>query len=384
MKIELTQEQKAAQAAFRTFSEAQIVPNAAQYDQDELTPPELIRQLAEHNYLGALVPKAYGGLGMDMITFALLNEEIGRACSSVRSLLTVHSMVSAAILRWGSRQQKQHWLPKLASGEVIGAFALTEPNVGSDASSVQTSATKPSPDEGREGDHYLLNGQKKWITYGQIADLFLVFAHSDGKSVAFLVERERAGLSTEPIRGMLGTRGSMLAQLYLNDCLVPKENMLARPGFGLMAVASSALDIGRLSVACGCVGIGQACLEASLRYAASRHQFGVPIKDHQLIRQLITNMITNVKAARLLCYQAGYLKDQSSPNATQDVWIAKYFASTMAVKVANDAVQLHGANGCSSDYPVQRYLRDAKIMEIIEGSTQIQQIFIAENAFQTF
>jgi len=375
MKIELTAQQKNNQATFRTFVEEEIIPGADRYDQEEYTPAELIKKVAQQGYLGALVPRESGGAGMDMVTFGLLNEEIGRGCSSVRSLLTVHSMVTYALLRWGSKQQKASWIPRLAAAEIIGAFGLSEPNVGSDAKSVETTARL-------RGDGYVLNGGKKWITYGQIADLFLVFAQCDGKISAFLVERNTPGLSTKPIKGMLGTRASMLAELHLNECRIPKENLLGGRGFGLATIATSALDIGRYSVAWGCAGIAQACLEASLRYTSQRKQFGGYLKDHQLIQQMITEMITNVKAARLLCFQAGYLKDIGDPSTIMETWVAKYFASTIAAKAAGDAVQIHGANGCSNEYPVQRYLRDAKIMEIIEGSTQIQQVTIAGYGYQ--
>jgi glutaryl-CoA dehydrogenase (non-decarboxylating) len=375
MKIELTPQQKNDQAEFRAFGEEEIIPHANRYDQEEYTPAELITRVAQQGYLGALVAQENGGAGMDMITFGLLNEEIGRGCSSIRSLLTVHSMVTFALLRWGSRQQKSHWIPKLAAGEIIGAFGLSEPNAGSDAKSVETTARLC-------GDSYILTGRKKWITYGQIADLFLIFAQCDGRVSAFLVERNTPGFSTKPISGMLGTRASMLAELYLNECCIPKENLVGGRGFGLATVATAALDIGRYSVAWGCVGIAQACLEASLQYTSTRKQFGSYLKDHQLIQQMITEMITSVKAARLLCYQAGYLKDIGDPGTIMETWIAKYFASTIAAKAASDAVQIHGANGCSNDYPVQRYLRDARIMEIIEGSTQIQQMTIAGYGYQ--
>ena len=374
MRIELTAQQKDDCAAFRAFAREAIIPEADRYDQEECTPVELIRKLAQQGYLGALAPVENGGAGMDMITFGLLNEEIGRACSSVRSLLTVHSMVTYAIAKWGSKRQKATWLHRLAAGELIGAFGLSEPNVGSDAKSVETTATPCD-------DHYILNGTKKWITYGQIAGLFLFFARCEGKISAFLVERDAPGFSTKPIFGMLGTRASMLAELHLHNCEIPKENMLGGLGFGLATVATSALDIGRYSVACGCVGIAQACLDASLHYTSKRKQYGVYLKDHQLIQQMITNMIVNVKAARLLCYQAGYLKDIGDPSTVMETWTAKYFASLAATKAANDAVQIHGALGCSTEYPVQRYLRDAKIMEIIEGSTQIQQINIASHGY---
>jgi glutaryl-CoA dehydrogenase (non-decarboxylating) len=286
-------------------------------------------------------------------------------------------MVAHVLCKWGSQYQKEHWIPKLASGEAIAAFALSEPNAGSDAKSVETTAT-PS------GNFYILNGKKKWITYGQIADLFLVFTQCEGKPTAFLVEKNRPGLSIKPIVGILGTRASMLAELHLDDCQIPQENLVCRQGFGFSHVASSALDRGRYSVAWGCVGIGQACLEACLQYTSQRQQFGVYLKEHQIIRQMISEAIANVKAARLLCYQAGYLQEIGDPRSISETSIAKYFASTMAVKVASDAVQIHGGNGCSSDYPVERYFRDAKIMEIIEGSTQIQQITIAESGYQEY
>ena len=314
---------------------------------------------------------------MDMITFGILNEEVGRGCSSLRSLLTVHSMVTHALLKWGSKLQKEHWIPKLTSGEVIAAFGLSEPNVGSDAKKVETTATVA-------GDFYVLNGRKKWTTYGQIADIFLIFAQCEGKPTAFVVERNTTGLSIEPISGILGTRASMLAELHLNDCRIPRENLVCKEGFGFSHVASSALDYGRYSVAWGCIGIAQACLESSINYTNQRKQFDVYLKDHQLIRQMVTEAIANVKAARLLCYQAGYLKDIGDPQSIIETSIAKYFAAKTATKVASDAVQIHGAYGCSSEYSVQRHFRDSKIMEIIEGSTQIQQITIAEYGYQQY
>lgn len=375
MQIELTEKHKEYKAAFQAFAEAEIIPYADQWDSQESTPQQVIAKLAKQGYLGAILPQENGGGGMDAITYGLLSEEIGKGCSSVRSLLTVHNMVAHALTKWGSRFQKDYWLPKLASGEIVAAFALSEPNVGSDAKSIETKATL-------SGNTYLLSGTKKWITYGQIADVFLVFAQCEGKACAFLVEKNTPGLTIEPISGMLGVKASMLAELHLNDCQVPQENLVCRPGFGFSHIASTALDYGRYSVAWGCVGIAQTCLEACLQYTSQRKQFGVAIKEHQLIRQSITEMLVNIKAARLLCYQAGYLKDKGNPRGIMETSIAKYFASTTATKIAGDAVQVHGANGCSSNYSVQRYWRDAKIMEIIEGSTQIQQVTIAEYGYQ--
>lgn len=377
MKLELSAQQKNAKAEFRAFVNQEICPDAGECDRKEFTPPELIKKIAQRGFLGAILPQEYGGQGMDMIIYGILNEEIGRGCSSVRSLLTVHNMVAHALCKWGNKSQKQYWLPKFASGETIAAFALSEPNVGSDAKSVETTATLA-------GDVYVLNGQKKWITYGQIADVFLVFAKCEGKPTAFLVEKNSPGLSVKLTCGILGVRASMSAELHFNNCQVSLENLVGKLGFGFSYIAATALDYGRYSVAWGSVGIAQACLEACIKYTNERKQFGVYLKEHQLIRQMISQMITNVKAARLLCYQAGYLKDINDPNSIIETSIAKYFASTVATKIANDAVQIHGGNGCSSEYPVERYLRDSKIMEIIEGSTQIQEITIADSGYQDY
>ncbi len=374
MHIEYTTEQQDNQHFYRQFAQNEVASLAQQIDETETFPFELGQKMADMGFLGALVPEEHGGKPLDLISFGLLNEELGNACSSTRSLITVHSMVTFALKRWGKKEQQKKWLPLLASGEKIGAFALSEPNIGSNAGYIETTAL---PD----GNELVLNGRKKWITFGQIADLFLLFARQDGKAIAMLVEKETPGLTIHPIRGMMGTKGAMLAELELKDCRIPTSNMLAGLGFGIMAVAMSALDIGRYSVAWGSVGIGQACLEASLDYTQVREQFGEPLRNFQLIQQMVTNMITHVKAARLLCLQAGYTLENQQANATNDILIAKYFASKTAMEVATDAVQIHGANGCSSDYPVQRFLRDAKVMEIIEGSHQMQQIMIAKNAY---
>lgn len=377
MEIELTPQQVQEQERFRAFVDKEIVPYAEQYDQQESMPPETIQKLADAGYLGAIIPKEQGGTEMDAITFGLLCQEIGRGSASLLSWLTVHGMVCQAILKWGSSEQKAHWLPKLATGEALGAFGLTEPNIGSDAKNVETTAVLSD-------NSYILTGEKKWISFGQVANLFLIIAQCDGKPSAFLVERSSPGFSTEPITGLLGFRSAMLAKVHLNECQIPEDNLVGRVGFGFSHVAGAALDHGRYCVGWGCVGLAGACLEACLSYTSERKQFGAFLKGHQLIQQLIAEMITNIKAARLLCYHAGYLKDKGDPSLIMETSIAKYFASRMVSKVADDAVQIHGANGCSSDYPVQRYLRDAKIMEIIEGSTQMQQIIIAKSGYHSF
>jgi len=314
---------------------------------------------------------------MDMISFGLLNEELGRGCSSVRSLVMLQNMIAQTILRWGSERQKELWLAKLAAGEAIAAFALTEPEVGSDAKNVQTTAT-------RSGDSFILNGDKKWISLGQIADLFLLLGQFDGQLSAFLLEKGTPGLSITPISGMLGMRASKLAELRLRDCRISEENLVGAVGFGLVPVAVSALNLGRYSVAWGCVGIAQACLEACVQYTSERKQFGAYLREHQLIQRMIADMLVQTEAARLVCYQAGFLTDLGHPDYIMEVLVAKYLASTMAQRIANDAVQIHGALGCSSGHPVQRHLRDAKVMEIIEGTTQIHQLKIAEYGYQKY
>jgi alkylation response protein AidB-like acyl-CoA dehydrogenase len=292
----------------------------------------------------------------------------------VRSLLTVHGMVCHALRRFG-RRHEETWLPRLARGEVLGAFALSEPEVGSDARNLRTTAE-------RQGDVFVVNGVKRWITGGQLAGVFLVMAASAKGPVAFLVERGTPGLEVVPIGSMLGQRASMLAQLRLTDCRVPAANLVGGAGFGLSAVALGALELGRYTVAWGCVGILKACRDASLGYAGRREQFGALLKEHQLVSRMLTDMIVDHRAARALCLEAGRALDARDPGATRQVLAAKYFASRAATRAALDAVQVHGANGCSSEYPVARYLRDAKIMELIEGSNEMQQIMIAQQEYQ--
>jgi alkylation response protein AidB-like acyl-CoA dehydrogenase len=372
MRLELSGAQKEARLRFRQFVQEHITPHAGSWDRDERVPPELVGRLRENGYLGSPLPVEAGGGGLDAITYGLLTEELARGCSSVRSLLTVHDMVAQAVWRWGSRELKAKVGTVAARGELLCALALSEPEAGSDAAGVQTEAHA-------EGDGYVLTGSKKWITYGQIADLFLVLARCEGKLTAFLVPSGAKGFARRPLRGIVGTRASLLAELEFDHCFIPANHLVGRVGFGLSHVVGAALDHGRYSVAWGSVGIAQACLDACLEYTSTRKQFGVELSQHQLVQRKLTNMITDTRAARLLCYRAGYLRQTGDPGAGTETLVAKYFASKAAVRCANDAVQLHGANGLTEDYPVARYLRDARVTEIIEGSTQIQQISIAKN-----
>ncbi len=377
MIVELNEAQQVIQAEARKFVNERVAPFADEFDRNEKLPDDLIRELGQRGYLGAMVPAEYGGAGMDALSWGLLCEEIGRGSASLVSLLTVHSMVIHALVKWGSDAQRNKWLPLLASGESIGAFGLTEPEVGSDAASSQTEAVAA-------GDGYVVNGKKRWISCGQIADVFLIFAHVDGKSSAFLLERGTPGFSTEPIDGMLGFRAAMLAELHMDDCRLPAENLVGRIGFGFSHVGGAALDQGRYCVGWGSLGLLEGCVNACLEYTGKRKQFGAFIKSHQLIQEMIAEMIVQTKAARLMCHHAAALKDRGDPSLILETSIAKYFTSRVAVKAALDAVQIHGANGCCDEYPVARYLRDAKILEIIEGSNQMQQIIISKYGYQEY
>ena len=274
MNFELSPEHIALRKEFRDFAQQEILPFANDYDKAESIPMEIIGKLAAKGYLGLVIPKQYGGRGLDQVALGLLNEEIGRTCSSVRSLLTVHtSLVAETLARWGSQQQKEYWLPRLSSGKSIAAFGLTEPLIGSDAKNITTSYRE-------EKDFFVLNGTKKWITFAQIADLIVIVAKNEDADSTFLVEKKFDGVKIKPIKGLLGTRASMLAEIHLQEVKIPKENLFGRKGLGFMQITNHALTNGRYSVACGSLGIARACLEESIKYAKARIQFGVPIKDH--------------------------------------------------------------------------------------------------------
>jgi alkylation response protein AidB-like acyl-CoA dehydrogenase len=352
--------------SFRTFADEVIAPAAHEIDRNQVTPAELIAEIGRNGHLGAMLDPQLGGRGLDRITYGLLSEELGRTCQNVRNLVAVVDMVAQSIATWGTDEQRERWLARIASGRSVAAFALTEPGVGSDAKSVTTTARD-------DGASIVLDGHKKWISYAEIADVYLVFAQYQGQHTAFLVERDTPGLEVVPIRGMMGLRGSMLAELLFEECRISKDAILARPGAGLAFVASSALDIGRYSTAWGCVGLIQACLDGSSAYAGRRVQYDVTIKNHQLVQGMLADMVADVSAARLLCLSAGAAHSEKNPNAISQTLTAKFFASRAACRATADAVQIHGAQGISDQAPVERYYRDAKVMEIIEGTTQLHQ-----------
>lgn len=364
----------ASRAAFRSFVDEVVIPRAGNFDLAGAVPPDVVAEVAARGYLGAVLPD--GPLPLDMVGLGALHEEIGRGCSSLRSLLTVHSMVAFAVHRWGGDAARERWLGPLADGSALGAFCLTESGAGSDASGLAATAEEDS----RGG--YVLTGHKKWITCGQVADVLLVFARTGAGIGAFLVEAADPAVRRTPVRSILGTRASMLAEITLTGCRVGPEALVGGPGTGLNVI-TGALDVGRYSVAAGCVGIAQGCLEVSAAHAATRHQGGALLKDHQLVRRMITRMAVDTEAARLLCLRAGRLKDEGDPATLVATCAAKYFAAGVAARAASDAVQVHGAVGCVDGHPAARYYRDAKVMEIIEGSSQVHENLIAEDVCRT-
>ncbi|WP_340683022.1 acyl-CoA dehydrogenase family protein [Amycolatopsis coloradensis] len=358
------------------FVDEEVGPHADAWDRAEHIPPEVLRRVGALGLWAPFLPVEAGGAGLDMVTLGRLHEEAGRGCSSLRSLLTVHTMVTATVQRWGDDEQRERWLPVLSDGATLGAFCLTEPDFsGSDSTAAGTVAVA-------ENGVWTLRGRKTWITGGQVAGLLLVFAGTATGMSAFLVPSDHPGVRVTPVRHMLGTTASMLATIEFDDVRLDPSALVGPPGWAAGTVMTGALDLGRYSVACGSVGIVRAALAASAAYTSVRSAGGGLLRDLPQIRAKISEMVTARDAARLLCEKAGRLKDAGDPATIMATWVAKYFASTAAAKAASDAVQIHGANGCGPDYPVARLYRDAKVMEIIEGSTQIQELTIADEAYR--
>lgn len=375
MDFELSPEQRRWQEVARRFAQEEVAPLARESDEQRLFSRDLVWRMGALGLLGGPLEPEYGGSGMDYVSFALVAEELGRVDSSVRGFLTVHAgLVTLCLREWGSEEQRARYLLRLASGELIGCYCLTEPEAGSDAASIQTSA--------RETDGgYILNGEKIWITNGGVADFAIVFATRDPAQrhrgvCAFLVETDTPGFLRERMPGQeLGHRGSDHAHIRFEDCHVPASALLGQPGEGFN-VAMSGLDRGRLGVAAGAVGVGQACVDACVTFARERRQFGKRLGDFEMVQGAIADMAAEVEAARLLTYRAAWLKDRGQP-ATKETSLAKLYATEAAARAASEAVTLHGSRGYSNEYPVERYLRDIKGMQIYEGASNIQRIIIA-------
>lgn len=365
-------------ARARSFAETELAPRAAEFDRDERLPRDVVRRMAEEGFLGASIPEKWGGLGLDPLAYGELTEVIGKACASTRALLTVHtSIVAGTLLELASKRLKEKYLPALASGAKIGCFALSEENAGSDAAAVATSYT-------RKGDTFVLNGRKKWISFAGIADVFLVIASDDGVTSAFIVDRDTPGVETRPMSGFLGNRATHIAEVAFVDVEVPAENLVAGIGAGFGFVVNTALLHGRYSIAWAGVALAQAALEGMCSYATQREQFGVKIGTQQLVQKMVADAVTNVAAARELCRRAGGFLARRSADAAMETNVAKYFSSTIAQRATADAVQVLGGNGCWSGYPAERLFREAKILEVIEGTSQLQQIMIADFGYKKF
>ncbi|MGB9976274.1 acyl-CoA dehydrogenase family protein [Thermovenabulum sp.] len=374
MNFDLTEEQVMIKKMMTEFADKEVAPFASENDREEKFPWDIVKKMGELGIFGTVIPEEYGGGGFDYISHAIVAEELGRVDSSVRGIYSVQiSLVALTILKWGTEEQKKKYLPKLASGEILGCFGLTEPNSGSDVVSMQSSAVE-------DGDYYILNGNKMWITNGGVADIAIIFAKTD-KSMghkgitAFIVEKGTEGFSSKDIHNKLGLRASNTAELILQDVRVPKENILGNVGDGFK-VAMSALDNGRYTVAAGCVGLAQGCYDVAKKYAVERIQFGKPIAGHQLVQELFADMIVEIEAGRLLVYRAGHLKNKHLPH-TREVSMAKLFCSEMVNRVAYKALQVFGGYGFSSEFPIERYYRDARINTLYEGTSQIQKLIIA-------
>jgi butyryl-CoA dehydrogenase len=371
--FELTDEQRLIRDTARDFADREIIPVARDNDRNERFDLDLVKKLGDMGYLGPIVSEEYGGRGLDYRTYALVVEEVGRGDSSARTVVSVQtSLVCSSIERWGTEEQKREYLPRLCTGEILGCFGLTEPNTGSDAANLATRAEKTA-----EG--WKITGQKQWISMGNYAKVALIFAQTDPEQkhrglAAFLVPTDSPGFSSSAIHGKLGLRASDTAELSLDGVEVGDDALLGQVGDGFK-VAMSALDSGRYSVAAGCVGICQGCVNASVDYSKEREQFDRPIGSFQLVQEMIADMVVDTEAARALVWRAGWLKDTGQPNTTETS-VAKLFATEAAVRSANTAIQVHGGSGYVDDYPVERYLRDARVTTLYEGTSQIQKLII--------
>lgn len=379
MKFALSAKQEMLKNLYREFAETEVAPLAAEIDETCEFPSETVRKMAELGFLGLPFPKEYGGAGADTISYAMAVEEMSRVCASTGVILSAHVSLGAnPIYQFGTEEQKKKYLVPLAKGEKLGAFALTEPNAGTDASNQQTIAVL-------DGENYILNGSKIFITNGGKADIYIVMAATDPSKglkgiSSFIVEAKTPGLSCGPKENKLGIRASSTTEVIFQDCLVPKENLLSREGEGFK-IAMQTLDGGRIGIAAQALGIAQGAMEESIKYAKERQQFKKPIATFQAIQWMIADMATEIDAARLLIYRAAWLKDNKKPFGKESA-MAKLFAAETAMKTTTKAVQIHGGYGYMKDYKVERFMRDAKITEIYEGTSEVQRMVISSSVLK--
>jgi len=381
MDLALNEEHQMVRKMVREFAEKEIAPRIKELDRQQEYDRGILTKLGQQGILGICIPLRYGGAGMDYISLAIACEELERIDTSARVAMSVHvGLNSLTLLQWATEEQKQKYLVPQAMGQKIATYALTEPNAGSDAVGIQTTAKK-------EGDHWVLNGEKMWISLADVADNFIIIAWSDAEKkrqrdhsgmTAFIVERSFPGVTTGSIHGKLGVRAGNTGSITLTECIVPAANVLGLEGEGFK-IAMAALDGGRYTVAAGAVGLIQASLDASVRYANERQAFGVPIGRHQLVQQMIARMVARLDTGRLLVYQAGWLKNEGKRN-TRETSLAKWVNCDGAFESANDAVEIHGAYGYSDEYDVERYLRNSRGAVIYEGSREIHQLVQASYA----
>lgn len=373
MDLSLTDEQVAVRDLAREFIDRDVVPFTAEWDRVELVDRGIVKKLADLGFLGLTVDESLGGSGGDYLSYCLVMEELGRGDTAIRGIVSVSlGLVTKSIVGYGTEEQKSQWVPRLCAGESLGCFGLTEPGTGSDAASLTTRAVQND-----DGD-WVITGQKMFITNGTWADVALVFARTDGPGpkgvTAFLVPTASEGFTATEIKGKLGLRGQATAELNLDGVVVPDTARLGARGEGFK-IAMTALDKGRMSVAAGCVGLARAALEASVKYAKEREQFGKPIASYQLVQEMLSDMAVETDAARLLVWRVADHIERGLPFRTE-ASMAKLFASEAAVKASNLAIQVFGGYGYVDEYPVSKYLRDARVLTLYEGTSQIQKLLI--------
>jgi len=377
MDFDLTTDQKMLQKMVREIATKELEPVAPEIDKSREFPWENIKKLAKQGLLGVIVPEEYGGAGFDFISLAIAIEEISRVCATTGVIVAVNnSLVAYPIYHFGNEEQRKRWLPQLASGQKLGAIAITEPNAGSDVASMETTARL-------EGDHYLLNGTKRFITNGGEAGIYVVFAYTNkdlrhhGIS-AFVVERDTPGFSLGKHEDLMGIRATANCELIFEDVKVPKENLLGEEGQGFK-ICMHTLDVSRIDIGAQAVGLAQGALDAAISYAKERKAFGKTLSEFEMVQSMIAEMATQIQAARLLVYYAAFCKDRGMPRFSKEAAMGKWLASEAAVNATKKAIQIHGGYGYTKDYAVERFYRDAKIMDLYEGTSEIQKIVIARS-----